>query len=890
MGGNSQAKAQAAMARQQADQFRQLSDRVSKVKLDDAKMEEFYKKRSETLPELVGLYEALQQDPTLMEQLETDPRFDEIARGNLEKIQEIAEQGGFTEEDMAKFREAERKSKAQTAASQKAIDRKMMERGAAPGSGLAYAAKQQALQSDAQSGASRMDQIAMQAAERERNALAQAANMAQGQQQSQFSQMSTKAGAADARNLRNLQAQQSVQDRNLGMRQRMADLKAQNQAGYYDSMAALQQQKFNNEMTKATMQGNLQGQQSQYAMKGVAPRTNWGQIAGMAIGAGLGSFGGPEGATAGAQVGGVVGGAFEDGGIKNKKQALEKMANKPSMNFSGMAPQSEEPSAADQIAAFNSLQRQGRAYSVGGANTMTAGDGASGTAATSASSDSSSSDSKGKKDSQMLDIISALASNLNSAKEQAAPVDIKPMEMRTEQPNNVLTQQTPMGGISAANGGVRRAFNMGGSQMTAADSGDVSMSPQEEYEQMMMRNNPEKIENKSAEKIREIRRTNELMGRDRNHGISGAEERQAFMNSEPVKSVTGFLNNLFSSEPEKQEYKPSELDGSHEYDTAQKLKQQGVKDESGDIPKSAYTAEERKKLEEKADGKKKEGSQVADALGAIAKGLGGSGAGKAPAETAIKPLNMQVNMPQNVLSKQVPMGGIMANDGAVKMSPEDMRDMLMSEVNAFACGGVKKDYEDGGISPELREATQMLRTNKPAPASPMPGGQPPMPADPNMMPPQAPQGAPMAPPMDPNMMPPQGAPMPPQGQMMADGGMAYEDGGEGTIIPGESYEGDELPDRINSGEMVLNVEQQDRLNDQLQELKRLKSKERTDKMLADGTAEVNPEQQEAIMSFVRGEIDIDELPSERVVKEPSVGEPTGRMAEFIGMLGKKRRG
>jgi hypothetical protein len=106
----------------------------------------------------------------------------------------------------------------------------------------------------------------------------------------------------------------------------------------------------------------------------------------------------------------------------------------------------------------------------------------------------------------------------------------------------------------------------------------------------------------------------------------------------------------------------------------------------------------------------------------------------------------------------------------------------------------------------------------------------------------------------------------------------------------EMYEGDQLPDRINDGEMVLNVEQQDRVNDNLMELKRLKSKERTDKMLADGTAEINPAQQEAMMAFFRGEIDIDELPNDRVVKEPSVGEPTGNMAKLLGMVSKKRRG
>jgi hypothetical protein len=101
----------------------------------------------------------------------------------------------------------------------------------------------------------------------------------------------------------------------------------------------------------------------------------------------------------------------------------------------------------------------------------------------------------------------------------------------------------------------------------------------------------------------------------------------------------------------------------------------------------------------------------------------------------------------------------------------------------------------------------------------------------------------------------------------ADGGrkMAYEDNGEGTIIPGESFEGDKLDDNINSGEMVSNLKQQNRLNQLLLELKELKGGKRVDSMVQSGEAEVNPDQQEELMSVLRGEKDVTELPEKNVV-------------------------
>jgi hypothetical protein len=103
-----------------------------------------------------------------------------------------------------------------------------------------------------------------------------------------------------------------------------------------------------------------------------------------------------------------------------------------------------------------------------------------------------------------------------------------------------------------------------------------------------------------------------------------------------------------------------------------------------------------------------------------------------------------------------------------------------------------------------------------------------------------------------------------QGRPYQDGGMAYEDGGEGTIIPGEDFAGDNLPDRINSGEMVLNLDQQEKLNEALQELKRMKQG-RADEAVDSGEAAVNTDQQDALMSFVRGEIGLEELPEDSVI-------------------------
>lgn len=99
--------------------------------------------------------------------------------------------------------------------------------------------------------------------------------------------------------------------------------------------------------------------------------------------------------------------------------------------------------------------------------------------------------------------------------------------------------------------------------------------------------------------------------------------------------------------------------------------------------------------------------------------------------------------------------------------------------------------------------------------------------------------------------------------LFADGGMNYESGGEGTIIDSdtENYAGDELPDRINDGEMVLNLDQQQHLNKLLNELGRLRADEAVDR----GVASVDESQQDELMQVVRGEREPEEMSEKNVV-------------------------
>lgn len=118
--------------------------------------------------------------------------------------------------------------------------------------------------------------------------------------------------------------------------------------------------------------------------------------------------------------------------------------------------------------------------------------------------------------------------------------------------------------------------------------------------------------------------------------------------------------------------------------------------------------------------------------------------------------------------------------------------------------------------------------------------------------------------------------------------MAYQDGGQGTTIPGKNYAGDELQDRINSGEMVINVEQQDRLNDMLQELqarregKRDNGNYRVDEALEQGKLNINDRQQDSLMDVLRGDKSVQDLPEKEDVVETVEEKGLKKLLQMLG--------
>lgn len=120
----------------------------------------------------------------------------------------------------------------------------------------------------------------------------------------------------------------------------------------------------------------------------------------------------------------------------------------------------------------------------------------------------------------------------------------------------------------------------------------------------------------------------------------------------------------------------------------------------------------------------------------------------------------------------------------------------------------------------------------------------------------------------------------------ADGGtkydkMGYDEGGlqtEGRTIPGNSYAGDQLPDRINSGEMVFNLDQQQEIIELLRELQ----ERRTDELAHEGQLDVNNDAQEEIMEVVREETPIDEANLDQNVVSPK----QSTLQDLIKRLGK----
>lgn len=284
-------------------------------KIDLPELEEYILQN----PELVGLLEAEQLDPSAMEEISTDPALKEKQMQALMGLQERSEQG-LTAQDKMQMEEMLGQVGAQEKSQRASIEAEMQRRGTAD-SGASLMAKLQGSQGGAQSARQKAMQMAAQGQNQRMAALQGMGQMAGQMEGADFGRQSQIASARDRIAQANAMNRQQVSAANLAARQNIENQRAgiANQQAQVANQIA--QQNYNNALSKATGQGSVAGQMA--SMPG-APQSPSGfqQLATIGGGIAGGMKGGPAGALAGAQAGSMIGGAFnfEDGGIAHSKE------------------------------------------------------------------------------------------------------------------------------------------------------------------------------------------------------------------------------------------------------------------------------------------------------------------------------------------------------------------------------------------------------------------------------------------------------------------------------------------------------------------------------------------------------------------------------------------
>lgn len=255
-------------------------------------------------PELVGVLEAEQLAPSRFEQIQMDPRLQAAQMAALEDVSGIAKTGLGAADRLA-LEEIRRQAAGQAQAQKATALQQMQERGLGD-SGASLVAQLGAGQQAADTAAMQGMRQAAQAQQARMAALGQQGSMA-AQMQGQGLQLAgQKASAADAIAQFNAQNRQNVAGRNLGERQRIAEAGAatRNQQQMYNQ--GLIQQRFQNEMARATgVTGAQTNLANMYAQQGAASAQGQatqnaailGGVTGLA-GAGIGAYGDIEAARA----------------------------------------------------------------------------------------------------------------------------------------------------------------------------------------------------------------------------------------------------------------------------------------------------------------------------------------------------------------------------------------------------------------------------------------------------------------------------------------------------------------------------------------------------------------------------------------------------------------
>ena len=307
MGGKAADPNKAAMKQQEAQMER----------LDEINLPELQKYLLDS-PELVGLLEAEGIDPSKMEDITEDSALRENQLAALQGLKDQSEQG-LTSQDKYQMEQMLGDVSANERASQAQIEDQMARRGM-QSSGAALMAQQQNKQSGSNQAREKAMQMAAQAQQNKMGALAQLGQQSGQMAGQDFARKSQVASAQDAISRANAMNRQGVNAQNLSARQNIANQGTNigNQNKQIGNQ--ISQQNFNNQISKASGQGNVANAMSNIAANSPQQASGMQKLAtvgGMAAGA---YFGGPAGAGAGAQAGSAIGGMFEDGGIARQQK------------------------------------------------------------------------------------------------------------------------------------------------------------------------------------------------------------------------------------------------------------------------------------------------------------------------------------------------------------------------------------------------------------------------------------------------------------------------------------------------------------------------------------------------------------------------------------------
>jgi hypothetical protein len=229
-------------------------------------------------PELAGLLDPSQVNGSALEGVSTDPRLKQAQMRALEELSGLSHQG-LGAEDRAAYNQLQRQAAGQAQAENAQVLQNAAARGTLD-SGSTLMAQLMAGQTAANRSQQGGEQIAAQAAQARRQALGQYSDLSNNMANQDFAQKAQVGSAKDTINQFNAQNKQSAGQFNITNQQNIANQKASNanQQEIYNKQ--LLQQKFQNDLSKATgvagQQNNLAGmysQQGQNAANGQAQMT-----------------------------------------------------------------------------------------------------------------------------------------------------------------------------------------------------------------------------------------------------------------------------------------------------------------------------------------------------------------------------------------------------------------------------------------------------------------------------------------------------------------------------------------------------------------------------------------------------------------------------------------